>query len=421
MLFTITWQGLRHRRVIALLTVVSIAISVMIVLSIEHIRHQTKQSFTSTLSGTDLIVGARAGRINLLLYSVFRIGNATNNISWASYQTIKKQKEVSWTVPFSLGDSHKGYRVLGTNSDYFIYYRYGQKQALQFETGNAFSGVYDAVIGSEVARKLNYHVGEKITLSHGIAKVSFTQHDDKPFTVTGILKPTGTPVDQSIHIRLAGMEAIHIDWQNGTPIHVGNSTLSINAEEALTKDLTPKNITAFLVGLDNRMLTFRLQRAINNYPKEAIMAILPGVALSELWQTMNVAEKVLTLVASLVVASSLLGMTTIILSNLQQRQREIVIFRTIGASPWFIFCLIEMEVLIMTIAGILLGMALLLLGLQFAQPFITDYYGIYISTNPFTSGTLLYCGSIIIIALVMALIPALIAYKKSLGRSLMMP
>lgn len=419
MLFTIAWQGLRHRRITALLTVLSIAISVMIVLSIEHIRQQTKHSFTSTLSSTDLIVGARAGRINLLLYSVFRIGNATNNISWDSYQTIRQQKGVSWTIPISLGDSHQGYRVLGTTEDYFTHYRYGQKQSLQLTSGTVFSGVYDAVLGSEVARKLNYKVGDKITLAHGIAKVSFTKHDDKPFTITGILDPTGTPVDQTIHIGLAGMEAIHIDWNNGVP--VTNNAFKISAEEALTKDLTPKNITAFLVGLDNRMITFRLQRAINNYKKEAIMAILPGVALSELWQTMNLAEKVLSLVASLVVASSLLGMTTIILSNLQQRQREIIILRTIGASPWFIFCLIQLEVLLITIGGILMGIALLLLSLHITQPLITDYYGLHMSTNPLTMTTLTYCASIIVIALFMALIPAAIAYKKSLGRSLVMP
>jgi putative ABC transport system permease protein len=416
MLFNIAWRSLRHRKVTVLLTLFSIAVSVMIVLSIEHIRQQTKKSFTSTLSSTDLIVGARAGRINLLLYSVFRIGNATNNISWESYQAIRQQKGVSWTIPLSLGDAHKSYRVLGTTADYFTHYRYGQKQALLFSKGKLFTGVYDAVLGAETARKLNYQLGDNIILSHGIADVSFTQHDDKPFTVVGILKSTGTPVDQTIHISLAGMEAIHIDWQNGVPIHTANGSLKISAEDALKKDLTPKNITAFLLGLDNRMMTFRLQRQINHYPKEALMAVLPGIALSELWQTMNLAEKVLSLVASLVVVSSLLGMITIILSTLQQRQQEIALLRAIGASPWFIFGLIEVEVFITTLGGILVGLILLWLGLLIAQPFITDYYGLFIDTVPLTLSTLYYCGIIILIALVMACIPAALAYRQALGK-----
>jgi putative ABC transport system permease protein len=418
MLFNIAWHSLRHRKVTVLLTLFSIAVSVMIVLSIEHIRLETKRSFTSTLSSTDLIVGARAGRINLLLYSVFRIGNPTNNISWESYQTISQLKGVSWTIPISLGDAHQSYRVLGTTKDYFTHYRYGQKQSLVFTKGSVFTGVYEAVLGSEVARQLNYDLEKNIILSHGIANVSFTQHDDKPFTVVGILKPTGTPVDQTIHISLAGMEAIHIDWQNGVPIHTGNGSLKISAEEALKHDLTPKTITAFLLGLDNRMMTFRLQRQINNYSKEALMAILPGVALSELWQTMNLAEKVLSLVASLVVVSSLLGMITIILSTLRQRQREIAVLRAIGASPWFIFCLIEVEVFMTTFGGILLGLLLLWASLIIAQPFITDYYGLFIDTLPFTLSTLTYCGIIILVALVLAFIPATLAYRQALGKGL---
>lgn len=418
MLFTIAYKSLLHRKTTVLLTLFSIAVSIMIVLSIQHIREQTKSSFTSTLSSTDLIVGARAGRINLLLYSVFRIGNATNNISWDSYEKIRQLKGVNWTIPISLGDSHKRYRVLGTTTDYFTHYKYGQKQALEFQQGNAFSSVYDAVLGSEVARKLGYSLNQKIILSHGIADVSFAQHDDKPFTVVGILKPTGTPVDQSIHIRLAGMEAIHIDWQGGVPSNVRHARKATPVPTIDEEALIPKNITAFLVGLDNRVMTFRLQRAINEYQKEALMAILPGVALSELWQTMSLAENVLALVALLTVISSLLGMITIILSSLGQRQKEMALLRSVGASPWFIFTLIEIEVLLITFGGIVLGIALLWLGLLLAQPFITDYYGIFINTLPLTLSTLLYCGTIIIVALVMAAIPASLAYRQSLHQGL---
>lgn len=414
MLLNIAWKSLLHRKVTVLLTVLSIAVSVMIVLSIEHIRHETKRSFTNSLSGTDLIVGSRTGRINLLLYSVFRIGNATNNISWDSYQKIKQQQSVKWTIPFSLGDSHRGYRVLGTSADYFQHYRYGNKRNLEFSQGEGFTEVYHAVLGAEVAKKLGYTLNQNITLSHGIAKVSFTQHDDKPFTVVGILQPTGTPVDQTVHISLAGMEAIHVDWRNGAPI----AGLKISAEEALQQDLTPKSITAFLVGLNNKVMTFRIQRAINTYEGEALMAILPGVALSELWQTMNLAERVLALVASLVVIASLLGMMTIVLSSLQQRQREIAVLRAIGASPWFIFLLIQAEVLITSLAGIGLGLLLLWGGLFITQPFITEYYGLMIQAQPFTVATVKYCGLIMLIALIMACVPATMAYKQSLGKHL---
>lgn len=415
MLFKLALSSLINRKTTVILTIVSIAISIAIVLSVEHIRQQVKDSFTSTLSSTDLIVGARSGRINLLLYSVFRIGNATNNIGWNSYQTIAKQKGVSWTIPISLGDAHKGYRVLGTTQDYFRHYRYGQKQNLSFAKGEMFTGVYDAVLGAEVARKLGYTLGQKIILSHGITEVSFAQHDDKPFTITGILKPTGTPVDQTVHISLAGMEAIHIDWQNGAPI----AGLKIDAATALTKDLTPKSITAFLIGLDNKIMTFRLQRQINEYRGEPLMSILPGVALSELWQIMSVVEKVLALIAALVMIASLLGMTTMMLSTLNQRQREIAVLRATGASAGFIFCLIELEIILITFAGIVLGLALLWLLMLVAQPIIMDYYGILLSSNPFSSSIGYYLIIIFILTSLLACIPAWQAYRQSLSQGLM--
>lgn len=414
MLIQLAWKSVLHRRTTAALTVFSIAIGMMIMLSIHHIQQQTKQAFTHTLSDTDLIVGARSGPINLLLYSVFRIGSASNNISWQSYQTIKRHKNVRWTIPLSLGDSHKGYRVVATSTDYFTYYRYGQKQALGFAQGKPFNGVYDAVLGAEVARKLGYHLNENIVLSHGVAKVSFTQHDDKPFTVVGILAPTGTPVDQSIHISLAGMEAIHIDWQHGAPV----SGLRISAEEALTKDLTPTTITAFLVGLDNKIMTFRLQRAINDYSGEALMAVLPGVVLTELWQIMGSVEKALALIALLVVIASLLGMVTMMLSTLQQRQRELAVLRAIGAPPWFMFCLIQLEVLLLTVAGLVLGVLLLWGGMVIAQPIIQQHYGLLISSNPISTTSLLYAAMVIALSLVMACIPAIKAYRQSLAQGL---
>jgi putative ABC transport system permease protein len=416
MLTRIALSSLLHRKTTVILTIFSIAVSVAIVLSVEHIHEQTKDSFTKTISGTDLIVGARSGRINLLLYSVFRIGNATNNISWDSYQDISQQKGIRWAIPISLGDSHKGYRVLGTSEDYFSHYRYGKKQQLELKEGQIFKHVYDVVLGSEVAKKLNYQVGQQIIVSHGISEVSFTLHDDKPFTITGILKPTGTPVDQTLHISLAGMEAIHVDWQNGAPI----PSLKISAEEALKKDLTPKTITAAYLGLKNKILTFRIQRQINNYRGEPLMAILPGVALSELWQTMSMVEKILALISMLVVIAALLGAITMMLSTLKQRQREITILRSIGAPPWFIFCLIQAEVFFISLAGIIVGIGILWLGLLISQPIIADNYGLFLTTNPLTTSTGLYALIIMGITLLLACIPSLMAYQQSREQGLTM-
>ena len=147
-------QSLRNRWLTALLTVLAIAVSVMLLLGVEKIRTGARQSFADTISGTDLIVGARSGSLNLLLYAVFRIGNATNNLSWQSYQDIRARPEVAWAAPLSLGDSHHGYRVLGTTLDYFTHYRFRQTHGLAFRVGAPFSDLFDAVLGADVAAAL---------------------------------------------------------------------------------------------------------------------------------------------------------------------------------------------------------------------------------------------------------------------------
>src|SRR6476620_7576954 len=139
----------------------------MLLLGVEKVRTGARQSFADTISGTDLIVGARSGSIQLLLYAVFRIGNATNNITWPSFQDIASRPEIDWVVPLSLGDSHRGFRVLGTTPDYFKHYRYRQTHGLEFSAGQPFSDLFDAVIGADGADALHYKVGQSVIVAHG--------------------------------------------------------------------------------------------------------------------------------------------------------------------------------------------------------------------------------------------------------------
>jgi putative ABC transport system permease protein len=217
-MFALAFKSFRNRKFTTILTIVSISLSVTLLLGVERIRKETRTSFANTISGTDLIVGARSGPLPLLLYSVFRIGNATNNISWESYQEIRRNPNIKWSIPISLGDSHKGYRVMGTNTDYFEFFRFAGGRRLEIADGRIFKGVFDAVLGAEVAQSLDYHIDDPIIIAHGAGEVSFVKHDDKPFKVVGVLKKTGTPVDRTVHVLLEGIEAIHIDWKDGAPL-----------------------------------------------------------------------------------------------------------------------------------------------------------------------------------------------------------
>lgn len=220
-LWRLALASLLNRRGSALLTLLTIAASVALLLAVERVRVQAKTSFASTVSGTDLIVGARGGSMQLLLYAIFRIGDAPQNFSWESYQALRQHPAVAWTIPLALGDAYRGHRVLGTDENYFEHYRYGGGQGLQLAQGRAFAAHNEAVLGAEVAKSLGHQLGDAIIVSHGLGKVSFHHHDDDPFTVVGILAATGTPVDRTVHVSLAGMAHMHRDWQSG--VHIPGS------------------------------------------------------------------------------------------------------------------------------------------------------------------------------------------------------
>ena len=177
-LLRLALRSLIARRLTVGLTIFAVALSVALFLGVEKVRTGAKASFGDTISDTDLIVGARSGSVQLLLYSVFRIGNATNNVTWESYQDIAARPEVDWIVPISLGDSHRQFRVMGTTAEYFERYKYRGGRSLEFAEGRAFDDLFDAVIGADLATTLGYDVDDPLVVAHGLA--SFANHDNQP-------------------------------------------------------------------------------------------------------------------------------------------------------------------------------------------------------------------------------------------------
>ena len=405
-----------NRRFTAGLTVLAIALSVTMLLGVEKLRADARDAFANTLSGTDLIVGARSGAVQLLLYSVFRIGSATNNISWRSYQALSQHPRVSWSVPISLGDSHRGYRVLGTTTEYFQRYRHAREQSLRFAAGAPFLDLFDAVLGAEVAQRLGYAVGDPLVVAHGAGQVSFVNHDDKPFRVAGILARTGTPVDRTVHVSLQGIEAMHVDWHAGAPV----PGRRIGAEQARSMELTPRTITAFLIGLSSRTAVFSVQRAINEYREEPLLAIIPGVALQELWDLMGVAERALRVIAAMVVVTGMLGMLTVILASLDARRREMAVLRSVGARPAHVFALFVSEAALLATLGCALGVALLYAAVLAGAPVLAREFGLYLPPPALGLRDAALLGAVVLAGLVAGTVPALRAYRLSLSDGLSM-
>ncbi|WP_414829447.1 ABC transporter permease [Alteromonas sp. H39] len=463
MITQIAIASLRHRLGSVLLTLFTIVISVSLLLSVEYVRGQVRDSFTRTVSGVDIIVGAPTGQLNLLLYSVFRLGNPTNGVDWEDVAWLKTHPQVDWVVPLSLGDAHKGFRVVGTTNAYFEHFKYGDKQALSFAAGEQFLADTSAVIGAEVAAELGYKVSDNIVVSHGLGDVSFQHHDAHPFTITGILAPTGTPADKAVYVTLHGIESVHaspsprqslrrtaiskptsdkVSEQTDVSASQANqhhdhdhhdehedtdAQQSHNEEHSadehsnaktMLSQAPPESVSALLLGLKSRVAALQLQHQINNYDRAALLAILPGVALKELWGLMGNVEKLLLGISVLILLSSLIGLVTLLLATMRERRQEIAVLRAIGAGPATILWLVQAEALLISLVGCVLSIILVSLGLSIFSEWLNASYGLIVTGSLFTQATGIVIACVMAATWLCSFIPAVAAYRTALHTGL---
>lgn len=432
-------KSLRNRAFSTSLTVGSIALSVALLIGVENVRVGMRESFSNTISQTDLIVGTKGGTIQLLLYSVFGMGAPTENVSWEAYRQWAEHPAVAWTIPYSLGDSHRGFRVIGTNEDFYRRYRYRGGQEIALAEGRASEGLYDVTLGADVASELGYTLGDEIAVTHGIGEVGFLVHDHMPFTVVGVLARTFTPVDRAIYVTLEGMEAIH--WEDGAPPasddgHVHDEAEAAPADDGHVhdeaeaapedddhaqdetdlsiEDVEVTQVTSFFVGTTDRRDVLQLQREINDFEDEPMMAVIPGVALNEMWRSLGYAETGLRLVTIFVVLVGLLGMLVSLYTSLNERRREMAILRAVGAGPNRIVALLVIESACLAAAGALAGLALVYVLLSIGQSLVEAQVGLFIPIRPPGSVELLFVGAVVTAGFLMGFVPALKAYRTAL-------
>lgn len=460
MIFSVAKQSLLHRKVSVFLTFLALLVSVSLLMSIEHIRKEAKSSFYRTVSGVDLIVGARTGQINLLLSSVFRVGANANSVSWESYQRIVSNPQVEWAIPLSLGDSHKGFAVIGTTNAYFEHYRYGDKRQLSFEIGGRFTNTmanevvtnsqkaasvinhFDVVLGADAARQLKYKVGDQIIISHGVGNVSFSHHADHPFTVVGILRFTGTPVDQGVHVGLKAIESIHVQPKgilSKKPLSQNSLTNSKQAEDnhdehiadpdtesavatlssQVSHDLyehdnmLPTQVSALMLGLKSRIAVLQVQRQVNQDKLEPLSAIIPGVALGELWRLVGAIENVLRIISAAVMIASLLGLSTMLLASLRERKAEINVLRIMGAKPSFVFWLVQLEALSIALGACIIAVVSVVGLIFLSNDWLLAEYGLSLSPNILSIHILWVLVAVLVATFLIALIPSIGAYRNA--------
>lgn len=429
-LLSLAWASLRNRAVATALTVVAIALSVALLVGVEQIRAGARESFSGTISQVDLIGGPRAGTVSLLLYTVFRMGAPLNNIKYETWEHFDKHPAVAWTIPLTFGDSHKGYRVVGTTDSFYANYRFRRTRQIEFAQGRKPAGALDVALGSEVAERLGYALGAKIVLTHGVAG-GMHEHEEQPFTVVGLLARTATPIDRSLYITFAGVEAMHEGWEDGAPPAPGaepegRKDHDHDHDHAKEKPAAGhedhehpvEQVSAFLLKTKSRVDTLRLQREMSTYGAEPLSAVIPGVALGELWGSLRYAEDALRIVSFCVLVAGLLGMLVALYTSLNERRREMAILRAVGVTAGRIVALLVLESVLLAAAGCLLGVGLYYgLAMAFQVP-VEQQYGLYLPIQGLTKTSLWYLLAVICSAAFVALVPAWRAYRNALNDGL---
>ena len=462
--FTLVIQSLLNRWLSCLLIILTLAFSISLFFTVSRIQESVRSSFQNTISGVDSVVAARGGDLQILLNSVFLIGEPNSTIRWSTFKDITDNNKMNWAVPITLGDSHKGYRVIGTTNNYFKEIKYSSGKNIEFLSGNSFNDVFDVVLGNAVANKLKYNLDAEIIITHGLSDVGevhtfssekenhsdhadhddhadeehdnhddHVDHDDHAkheehdnhedhadegheghnhenlgFKVTGILKPTGTPIDNAVYISLAGIEAIHTGW-------IGNQkVIDVSIEQIMQSELKPKTISAIFVSLKNRTQVFQFQRDVLNYKEEAISSVMPGITLSRLWALTGNVDKAFKIITFFIIIIALLGMIAMTIAGLNGRRREMAILRSVGASPTNIVSLLLVESIIISLISCAIGYILMIIIFSIGKDYLQNNYGIFINSFSIKNYDLQMIISIICAALIATIVPAIQIYKNTL-------
>mgnify|MGYP003979498985 FL=1 len=408
-------KSMRSRIIPTSLVTISLMASMVLLLSIERIQQGAEEGFNQSISGVDAIIGPRSSSIELVLYTVFHLGRPTNNITTKTVNDVKLRGDISWLVPIALGDSHKGFRVVATEPNYFEHIKYANSQPLVFSKGVAFAELSEAVLGSDVAEKLSYTVGSKIQITHGSVESIGSKHDDFSFMVTGILNKTGTPIDQAIFLDLKGYELLHLGWKSGKKIfNLDDIDLSSLPDDALI----PKTVTAAFIGLKSKLTLFNFSKNIREYPKEAISAVIPGIALSELWSIVGLVDKGFQLLSWIIIAISLIAMITLIIASLDNRKQEMTIYRANGASPKFLAMMVLCESIVIGLTAIVGAIILVTIVTYFATAQLNLALGISPSFKWISMDEIKVFSLILLAGALSSLIPASMVFRKNLHQTL---
>lgn len=411
MLIKIVIKSLRQHALSTVVTALAIALASGLVMAVFVIQSQTYQAFTGGNVGFDAVLGARGSQLQLVLNSVFHLETSNGNIPYSLYQEIAKNPQVELALPYAVGDNYEGFRIVGTTTDIFTKFEYRKGQKFTFAEGRAFNPeAKETVIGSFAANQTGLKVGDIIQPYHGFVFDKNMKHDDN-YTVVGILQPTNTPSDRVVWVPIEGVYRMKGHVLRG-------SGENYTAQEGETIPDEAKEVSAVMLKFKSPQAGMQLDQTINKQGKVATLAFPIGRTMAELFDKLGWLNRVLELIAYLVVVVAAFSILAAIYNSISERRRDFAILRALGAKRITVFLIIVLESAITAFLGTLIGYLVYLSILAVTAYLVKVQTGVVLNIFIFEWILLITPVLITFIGAAAGLIPAFKAYRTDVAENL---
>ncbi|MBI1287197.1 MAG: FtsX-like permease family protein [Flavobacteriales bacterium] len=388
----LAYANLKEHFLTTSLSVMLLSIGVGMVSFIVTVSGQLNDRFNRDIRGIDMVVGAKGSPLQLILSAVYQIDNPTGNIPLSEVSKIQRHPLVKYSIPLSYGDSYQGFRIVGTDTLYLSHFK------AKFREGKPWQKSMEVVLGSTVAARLELNLGDHFHGTHGFEKEG-QEHEEKRYSVVGILEPTGTVADRLI---LTSTESV---WDIHHHEEAHDESAEHHEESA--------QITALLVKFKNPMGMMQLPRFINE--KTSMQAALPAIEINRLYELMGIGFSTLQTIGILIMIIAALSVFISLLNSLKERKYELALMRSLGASPAKLFALVIQESLLLCLAGYVFGIILGRIAIMTLSSFGEEQFHFSVSQSGVSAVEIWLLPLTLGVGLVAAIIPAIRAYRSDIS------
>ena len=418
----LSWKNILNKPLNLVLNLVLFALGVGLISLLLLVNVQLEDKFEKNFAGIDLVIGAKGSPLQLILSSLYHLDAPTGNMPVSESKAFLNPKHPIFksAIPLSLGDSHRGYRIVGTNTGFIDLYE------AKFADGKLFEENMEVVVGATVAKNLNLKLADEFKSSHGLIEDENLVHEDAaPFKVVGILEKTGSVIDQLIVTKTQSIWAVHDEhsheaeesMEHNEAEHDHDHDEAEHSEDLPLTSYEDKSITSLLVKFKGRNIQ-ALNMARNINENTNFQAATPAIEINRLYTLLGVGEEALKAMALLIIFVSGLSIFISLFSSLRERKYELAVMRTLGARPDFLFQLIIFEGIIIAVLGYFCGIALSHGSMVLLADFLEKSYRYDFSAAIFLKEEIYIFGGSLVIGIIAAIIPAFQASKTDIHATL---